>query len=161
LPGGDVLYPEMLENVRNLPVLCVWGENDIGEKDGKPVPDSSIAGANRRMLHVIQTLKLEHVTPIQLTGVGHIGPMPPGQEVSKWISSKREHYPKKVHQGFRLAETSQAYWVRVTALQGEPLPDSSKQKYKVVVEPGEDPQEALAKYLRKNLGIVHAEVNGQ
>lgn len=144
LPGDNALVDLFLENVRPLPMLVVWGENDV---------EFGITPRNRPLRGLAKSLKLDRYEAIELPGEGHLGVVPPAASLKAWLGRTRERYPHTVHQAFRFAETSRAYWVRAQKLAGAPLPAG---EVRAPVRAGEDPRKAMAEYLRKQVGVIDA-----
>ena len=106
--GGDLLYELLLANVLNTPILFCWGENDTLDQSGNPHPLGGVAYYGRRMTAVLKKLKAKQFEGIELKDVGHIGVVPPADRLSALLSERREHFPKRVHQVFRLPDQSDA-----------------------------------------------------
>jgi poly(3-hydroxybutyrate) depolymerase len=149
LPLNDLLFEPVLPCAANLPVLAVWGEHDV---------EFGITPRNRPVRDLAARLNMTRFTGIELAGIGHLGVAPPADKLAAWLGSTRARYPKHVRSAFRLAELSQAYWVRTTRLQGKPMPSD---EVRVKIEDGETQAQALLRYIEKNLGVIEGRVDGQ
>jgi hypothetical protein len=156
--GGDLLYETLLENVLNTQILFCWGRDDTLDASGEPHPLGGNAYYARRMTDVLNKLGAEHFEGIELEGVGHTGVAPPADKFSALLNQRREHFPKRVHQVFRLPEQGDAYWVSADALAGEPLPSSN---LNITIRKGEDPIKAQRKWITNRLGLIEARCKGQ
>lgn len=156
--GGDALYEELLANLRNLPVVFCWGEKDTLDAKGNPDPSGGNAGIAKMMAAVMQALGMDDFRGVEMAGAGHRDVVPPVSEF-EWLRTRvRKHYPKIVHQAFRLPQQSEAYWVSAEALQCEPL---SGETINVQYKPGEDPKLATRRFLLSRLGLIEATCKGQ
>lgn len=156
--GNTLLFDELLANCRNTAILFCWGRNDTLLPDGTPHPKGGNAATNRIMTKVIEGLDFDHFDAVEFPDKDHFGVAPPPDLLSKLIDRKRNRFPKRVHQAYRLAAQSRAYWLESGKLQGQPLPNG---RIEIPVDPREDPREAHRKYLIKKLGLVDGRVKGQ
>ncbi|MCB9854010.1 MAG: hypothetical protein H6819_12990 [Phycisphaerales bacterium] len=156
--GNDVLFEELLPNLRNTSTLFVWGENDNLNAEGRVREDGGNTAWNRHMSKVMRDVGVRDFVSVELPGVGHGGVVPPAGALNEWLKQTRRRYPKEVHHVFRLPENSNAYWIRATELQGEPLPDG---ELKIHFKKDEDPRKKQRAYLTQRLGLVEASINGQ
>lgn len=161
LPGMDMLYRDVLPNVRNVFVLCAWGMNDFGVENGQPKPGTGIAHYNAIMADMAHELKLERLSGFPLVGVGHVGVTPPAKELAELFGRKRDCWPHDVHHAIRIAQTGSAAWIRIESLIGETLPELGAGEIKFKLAPGQDADAALAKYLHTHIARVDARVSGQ
>lgn len=150
LPANELLFPTFAECYRNGHTLMVWGEDDV---------DFGITPRNRALQPCIKEKNIDRLTMIELANRGHLGVVPPPSDFAEWLKHRREHYPREVYQVFRLAETSQCYWIRAERLKGQPL--AMEKGVRTTKQPGETNEEAIVRYIRANLGIVRARVDGQ
>lgn len=158
LVGGELLFDEVLQNIRNTHTLFCWGAKDNVDAEGTIRLDGGNVAWNRRITEVIKTLGIEGYEPIELPGAGHVDVRPPREAFNRLLDRRRQHYPPRVRQAFRLAEQSPAYWVAADQLQGEPLPDGP---LSIKIEQGEDPNEAQRRYLVSRLGLIDARCKGR
>lgn len=158
LVAGDMLYEELLQNVRHVAILFCWGAKDTLGRDGQPAPNDGNAGANRRMTAVINALGFKHFEAVEIADAGHEGITPPPDPLAALLERRRERLPSRVRHVFRLPDQSDAYWVSADRLLGEPLPEGRLQ---IPVAPGEDPQTAERNWLIGRLGMIEAECQGQ
>ena len=158
VPGGTLLYDELLPNAQNVPILFCWGARDNVDEQGKVREDGGNAALNRKLSELISHLSFRHFEFVEIPGVGHQDVLPPAKQFSALLDRKREHYPKLVRQAFRLPLQSDAYWVSADRLSGEPLPDG---KLEIPVAQGEDPLAAEKKWLVGQLGLAEARCDGQ
>ncbi|MBX3395333.1 MAG: hypothetical protein KF841_08190 [Phycisphaerae bacterium] len=156
--GGDALYEELLANLRNLPIVFSWGEKDTLDAKGNPDPSGGNAGISRMMAAVMQALGLDDFRGVEMAGAGHQDVVPPPAEFDWLLNRARRHYPKTIHQAFRLPQQSDAYWVSADALQCEPL---SGETINVQFKPGEDPKLATRRFLVSRLGLIEATCKAQ
>lgn len=163
LPVTDGLYETLLPNVARVPVLAVWGADDIYGPDGQPSPDGGIAGVNRKVRTAAQSLSLSY-TGIELAGVGHGDVVPPADELKKLLGARRTHYPATVRHTFRHVVQSSAYWFEAHALTGKVW---GAQPPAIELREGENPmnaadcEAAAARAYRGVLATLEGEVSGQ
>lgn len=156
--GNDILFDELLPNLRNTNTLFVWGENDKLNAEGKVREDGGNAAWNRHMTKIMRDVGVSGFESIELAGVGHGGVVPPANALNDWLKQTRRRYPKEVHHVFRLPESSSAYWIRAMELEGEPLPDG---ELKIRYTKDDDPKKKQRAYLTQRLGLVEASIEGQ
>lgn len=156
--GNDILFDDLLPNLRNTYTLFCWGENDNVDSSGKRRSDGGNAAWNRHMTKVMRDVGVTGFKSIELSGVGHANVKPPAEAVNQWLQQKRQRYPREVHHVFRLPEHSSAYWIRATELQGKPLPDG---ELKIRYTKDDDPRKKQRAYLTQRLGLIEASVEGQ
>jgi poly(3-hydroxybutyrate) depolymerase len=158
LVGNDLLYEELLPNVRHVGVLFCWGANDNLDADGKLDPAGGNAAACRKMRQVIGKLEYDSFKGVELESVGHINVAPPKDLLSDLLNRRRARCPKRVRQVFRLPDQSDAYWIGAANFEGAPLPDGP---LSIPVPADEDPIVAQRKWLTDRLGLLDAECKKQ
>ncbi len=158
LVGGELLFEEVFPNIRNTYTLFCWGAKDNVDAEGKIRLDGGNVEWNRRITEVIEALGIDGYEPIELPEAGHLDVRPPLEEFNRLLDRRRQHYPRRVRQVFRLAEQSSAYWVAADRLQGAPLSDGP---LRIKIEEGEDPDAAQRRYLVGKLGLVEARCKGR
>ena len=110
LVGVDCLWDTFLPNVASLPMLCVWGTDDIYDDAHQPSPHGGIAGLNRKLRDHARTLGLP-LTAIEQRGVGHSNVVPPPDELRRFLSHSRVQHPASVSHTFRHQQQGSAYWI--------------------------------------------------
>ncbi len=158
LIGNDMLYDVLSPNLRNLETLFVWGAQDNLGQDGQPHPMGGNAEFSRRQAKAMREACGKRFIGVELPNAGHGDVRPPADEVKRWLSCKRQAWPKRIHQRFRLPEQSRAAWIQAEELMGQPLTDAQS---KVTLKPGEDPLVAQKRHLIAQLGLIEASVDGQ
>jgi len=149
--GNDLLYEVLAPNLRNLDTLFVWGAQDNLGQDGKPHPLGGNAAMARKLAEAMREACGKRFVGIELPDAHHGNVRPPADEVRRWLACRRETWPRRVHHQFRLAEQSDAGWIKAESLIGKPLADGMST---VRVKPGEDPQESQKKKMTMQLGLV-------
>ncbi len=156
--GDDLIYDVVLPNLKYIPILFCWGENDNLDSDGNLSLSGGNVAQNRTLTKAFKAIPLKRFKAIEIKDMGHDNVVPPQKPFSKLLNSKRQHFPKRVRQVFRLPDQSDAYWVAADRLIGSPL---SSGVIQVAYEPGEDPREATRKHLISKLGLIDARCKGQ
>ncbi|HPF37167.1 MAG TPA: hypothetical protein P5081_24505 [Phycisphaerae bacterium] len=156
--GNEVLFPDLLPNLRNTYTLFCWGENDNVGADGNVREDGGNAAWNRHMSQVMREVGVRGFRPIELAGVVHGNVRPPADAVSEWLNQKRRRYPKHIQQMFRLPENSAAYWARCVELQAPPLADG---ELRIRLKKDDDLKKKQRQYMTQKLGVIEASVEGQ
>ncbi len=154
-PGGELLYEDLLQNLANTYVLFVWGAKDNVDAEGKPMLDGGNAARNKHMTAVMRAVGNGRFDAAELADVGHLNVVPPPQLWTKFLDQRRERWPERVRQTFRLAEQSEAYWIAADRLQGEPLTDGTIQ---VEMQEGETEATATRRHLVSKLGLVEGSI---
>ena len=157
------LWDDFLPNVAHLPILGMWGKDDVYGPDGKKSPDGGIAGVNRKLRAAAERLGLP-LTAIEDPDKGHGGIVPPIEKVRELLSATRERTPAKVQQTFRHVVQSSAYWVEAVRWHGDewgakPPPARFREDENPASE--EDYLKAAARAYRSVLGLVQGEIDGQ
>jgi pimeloyl-ACP methyl ester carboxylesterase len=158
LVGGELLFEEVLQNIRNTRMLFCWGAKDNVDAEGKIRLDGGNVAWNRKITAVIEALGIDGYEPVELPDAGHLDARPPLEKFNALLDRRRRRYPHRVRQVFRLAEQSPAYWVAADQLQGAPLPDGP---LTIKITEGEDPDAAQRRYLIGKLGLIEARRKGQ
>ncbi|MCA9254883.1 MAG: hypothetical protein KDA33_04565, partial [Phycisphaerales bacterium] len=156
--GNEVLFPDLLPNLRNTYTLFCWGENDNVGADGNVREDGGNAAWNRHMSQVMREVGVRGFQPIELAGVGHGNVRPPADAVSEWLNQKRRRYPKHIQQMYRLPENSACYWARCVELQTPPLADG---ELRIRLKKDDDLKKKQRQYMTQKLGVFEASVEGQ
>lgn len=162
----NMLYPEQLwgsfvPNLAHLPVLCVWGADDVMNADGSRSARDGIAGMNRSFDKVAQGLgvKLEMV---ELPDCGHSDVVPPAAALHTLLTQTRVHSPEHVQHTFRHSICGSAYWVEVDDWRGDQWTD---EKRRISATPEEvarnEVLEKAARLYRGLLGEADAQRTGQ
>src|SRR5262249_34676171 len=80
--GNDLIYGEVLPNMRNVSILFCWGEDDKYLPDGKPNPTGGNAEFSRKLDKVMKEMHLKNYEGVQLPGVDHSGVVPPTDKLA-------------------------------------------------------------------------------
>ena len=163
LPEVDKLWDTLLPNLADSYVLCAWGAGDTGGDDRAGSPQGGIAGLNRTLCALADSLHLPvrgHEDPDK----GHGNVEPPPELLKELLSRRRTHYPAQVRHRFRDIYQAQAYWLEGHAWTGpqwtEKLPSTSLRQ-------GEDPhnrehvREAVARTIRGTLGELRGTIDAR
>jgi len=159
-PTDDGLWRTMLPNFAHLPVLNVWGAQDTLEVLGVRGPESlgGMAAMNQRLVQWTRGMSLPLWHNLEIPGRGHGGAVPPAAALFELLSSRREHYPKRVEHNFRHLHQGNSYWLEADSWEGghwgSDLPTYQKR-------PGESEDQAFGRVVRELLGHLRGEVAGQ
>lgn len=158
VPRREALHPYLLPNLRNCPLLLVWGEKDTGGPDGAPSPTDGITGENRRIMRRVKQLELP-VEGIELPGVGHGNVRPPAQKLVAYTSKVREKFPKRVSHVCRYPSQGHAYWLRIRKFQGNPWVKNELPP--IQLRQGDSPQERMTEQILEQLRRLSGQAEGQ
>ncbi len=157
LPEIDKLWPDLLPNLAATPVLAVWGRGDALADGAAFSPEGGIAGLNRRMCKLTESLRLP-VTCVELEDAGHGDVVPPLPELRRMLRQRRSSAPGQVRHVFRHEYQASAYWLEGRDWTG---PAWGGEQLTIELAAGDDPHEAMARALRNRLGRVEGERKGQ
>ncbi|HUT59816.1 MAG TPA: hypothetical protein VNA25_18370 [Phycisphaerae bacterium] len=106
-----------LENLGNVSLWSIWGENDTA--DGKAI---GIVDLNREARDQLKKLANTAYRGTELPGVGHAGCLPKQQEFQRFLAShKRVRVPEKLTYVFHLWHHRRAYYLQAIALKRTPM----------------------------------------
>jgi poly(3-hydroxybutyrate) depolymerase len=157
LPFRLDFYPDLLPNLRHLPILLCWGANDTDADSGKPSTGGGIARLNREFSVAARNAGIP-LTPIEVPDVGHEGVLPPADKLKEFLAKERTKDPRLVSHWFRYPVQGRAYWLRLTRFLGEPWTGT---KAKVQVKTGQEHRRAAVEALRKKFGYLVGSIEGQ
>jgi predicted esterase len=163
LPDGDLLWETLLPNVAGTRIFAVWGAHDDKTDEGGPSPEGGIAGLNRKLCALAESLKFP-VECFEDPDKGHGNVVPPAKMVQDWLACRRAHYPPQVAQRFRHIGQAQAYWLEGHTWTG---PRWAEKRPTVELRPGEKPEnpadvrQALLRMYRSLLGELRGTIDGQ
>ncbi len=136
----------LLGNLRDLPVLLVYGAEDL-----------RVAPANQ----CIKSIAAEHDLPIhiiEIADAGESGVSPPAAALHDLLDKRRPPVPRRVDHWFRYLPQADSTWLRPTLLQGEPW---SAEYLTVRPGPDESPREATRAVLEQALPHIGGHVEDQ
>lgn len=164
LQEWEKLFEVFLPNARTTRVLSCWGKGDTAGTDMlSRSPQGGIAGINRTLFRVAESLKLP-ATGIEDPEAGHGGIVPPADALTQLLASTRDPWPDRIDHHFRVLEQGAPYWIESKSLQGALW---NTTQLKIEFKPGEnsgDPaveREAVARAIRGLLCRVQGERDGQ
>ena len=150
-------YPLVLPNLANLPVLAVWGEDDIGDDKRAVTPGGGIAGMNRRLRRQAAEFNLP-IRAVELPGVGHGQVAPPIDLLETFLEMRREDNPRQVRHWFRYPVQGRAAWLRQKKFGGQPWRGT---QITVAVNSRTDVDEYATGVLKKKLAHLGGRIEGQ
>ncbi|MEW6249943.1 MAG: hypothetical protein AB1716_04795 [Planctomycetota bacterium] len=156
----DHLWESFLPNLQHLPLLGVWGVNDIHYGGERISPQGGIAGVNRALRELLAG-RGRPATMIELPDKGHADVRPPADELQKLLARRRAHWPQTVRHTFRHVCQGAAYWLEPHVWAGEQW-DARQRTVRFLK--GETPEseadfaKATARTYRALLGEVRGEV---
>lgn len=153
----------LLPNLRGTPVLAVYGELDRNERgpgaadDGDTDENSGISGSNRHLARMLKRIKAP-VELMELSGVSHLGVLPPLDQFLEQLSVTRPHDRKSVQQWFRYPSQGRAGWLRQMEFEGRMW-----RSQQLLIQPGanETYSEAMTEALTERLAFISGEIEGQ
>jgi predicted esterase len=155
VPFREQLYPMLIENVRTLPVLHVWGENDGPFKN---VPDSiGINFLGRQLRDTVRSMNLSEFQSIELENTGHRDVRPPREPWFRVLSQKRNHWQKRIQHRFRYESRGRIGWLRVSRMAGP----SWVGRLTVMVPQDGSVDDYIHKTLDRKLGYIRGDVIGR
>ncbi|HUU83315.1 MAG TPA: dienelactone hydrolase family protein [Phycisphaerae bacterium] len=149
--------PLILPNVRNLPVLAVWGEEDVGDDKRKVSPTGGIAGENRRVKRLAAELSLP-INAVELPGVGHGNVSPPVDEMLEFLQMRRDPSQGAVTHWFRYPAHGRIAWLRQRKFAGQPWQGD---QITVMITGPTDVDEYITDTLKKKLAYLGGTITGQ
>jgi len=164
VPSEGDLWDSFIPNFAHMPVLNVWGADDmsrIGGFGGRRA-DGHITTLNRRLQALCESRKLD-VVNLEMADRGHPDVAPPREELLRLLSRTRVQYPAKIDHTFRFIEHAKAYWLEGNTWEGESW-DAAFHKETLArlnAEPREETEEAIVQSVRARLGRLRGEIDGQ
>ncbi|MFH1108512.1 MAG: hypothetical protein V1790_04840 [Planctomycetota bacterium] len=159
VPYPEQLYPILLGNLRNLPVLSLWPASEKGSPDPRV---ESLAAHNRAIAELAQRLSVPIrglEAPFEQSPLGHLPPWesqegpiqslraavrpPPGRTVSHW---------------FRYLGQGDVGWLHATKLAGDVWDDD---QLSIVTSPTTDRDKFISDVLKEKLLYLGGRVDGQ
>ncbi|MHC4066917.1 MAG: hypothetical protein ACYSUI_20770, partial [Planctomycetota bacterium] len=157
VPVARQAYRLVLPNLMNLPVLAVWGEDDIGDDKRKVTPGGGIAGHNRRIKRLAAEFNLP-IRTVELEGIGHGNVRPPADLLNEFLQMRREDNPREVSHWFRYPVHGSAAWLRQTRFAGRPWEGT---QITIVTTGRVDVDEYVTDVLKKKLAHLGGRIEGQ
>lgn len=159
LPDTERYFPDFLPNMKNTLVAACWGEKDTTDVTfANQSPQGGIAGINRLLAAEAQRQGVRLLAH-EAIGLGHGGITPPDAFLQQALKERRTHNPRSIRHTFRNLAQASAYWIEPRTWRGPYWGDDAEFKSKL--RPNENPQDALAREVRKRLGFLEAIADGQ
>lgn len=158
VPQSEKLFPYVLPNLQNTPMLLVWGADDTGGPGGSPSPTDGIAGENRRVRSAADQLKLP-LTAIELSGVGHANVSPPAELWHDTLRMTRTRNPAEVSQRSRYLGQAHAAWLRAIKFNGKPWTGNALPT--ITLKSGDNPDERMTQAVVDRLRFFSGKIEGQ
>lgn len=156
LAETEEFWPDFIENIANLHIVCCWGERDTSDGAGGASAAGGIAGLNRKLTKLAQG-KGYSMIGHELAGVDHGGVVPPAALLDHALEKVRAQYPRKIRHTFRRITTARAYWLEARVWDG---PEWTSEAMKLTLQPGEDPRKAMHREIRTRLGRLEGSIDG-
>jgi len=157
VPVRDQAMPLLLPNLANLPLLAVWGEQDVGDDRRAVTPGGGIAGSNRQIRRLATGLNLP-LEAVELAGVGHRNVEPPIDRLRTFLAMKRHPAPRQVGHWFRFPAQGRISWLRQRRFGGQPW---AGDQISIMSRPGADLDEQITEFLTRRLAYVGGRIEGQ
>ena len=157
LQSGWEAVELLLPNLRDVPVLAIYGELDRNDRGGARDENSGISGSNRHLARMLQRIDAP-IQFIELPGVGHRGVQPPHDRLIDMFSRRRPHDRRVVHHWFRYPAQGGAGWIRQDKFFGRMW-----RSQRLVVTPAANQtySEAMTAALKDRLAFVGGTIEGQ
>lgn len=155
IPG---LWEMLLPNVRNTPVLNVWGSNDRLPVLG--IDLRTPQGTNHELNQKLEALVAKMGLPIRscvVQGGGHDFEVPRAPLLAM-LKNHREQFPRLVRQRFRYLNQARASWLEGLSWHGDQWGLGARQ---LPEEPGETREQAIASMIDSTLGTLKGTIDGQ
>ncbi|NOX21952.1 MAG: hypothetical protein GXP36_02530 [Actinobacteria bacterium] len=149
------LWETFAENIRNVPLLHVWGDKDNADIPGLNFRDASegLAALNRRFRELANVIGLNNYTGIELPGVDHGGVTLDTRTIVDFFSVTRGPMPTEINHSFRYIHQADTAWVEGHEWEGADWLEASPE---VIVSPGETERDAEGRAIAELLGSIKA-----
>jgi pimeloyl-ACP methyl ester carboxylesterase len=159
VPYPQQLYPILLGNLRNLPVLSLWPASEKGSPDPR---GGSIAAHNRAIVELAERLSLP-IRGIEAPfGPSPLGPLPPRRSQEGPIQSLRAAVRpppgRTVSHWFRYLGQGDVGWLHATKLAGDVWDDD---QLSIVTSPTIDRDRFISDVLKEKLLYLGGRIDGQ
>jgi pimeloyl-ACP methyl ester carboxylesterase len=153
------LWEAFVENIRNIPLLHVWGDQDTTNIPGLNFRDApeGLAELNRRFGKLAADMGLDDYTGIELPGVGHGGVALDTDRIVDFLSVERRPVPTEINHSFRYIHQADTAWVEGHEWEGTDWLDPT---FEIKVAPGESEREAEGRVIAALLGSIRASAVG-
>lgn len=164
VPSEGDLWDSFIPNFAHMPVLNVWGANDmsrIGGFGGRRT-DGHIATLNRRLQALCESRELD-VVNIEMADRAHPDVAPPREELLRLLSRNRVQYPASIDHTFRFIDHAKAYWLEGNTWEGESWDATFHQESlaRFNAKPREETEEVIVQSVRGRLGRLRGQIDGQ
>ncbi|MFQ5490358.1 MAG: alpha/beta hydrolase-fold protein [Phycisphaerae bacterium] len=147
----------LAQNLANVPVLAVWGENDVFDDSGKPAPGGGIAGLNENLMNLSVEMNLG-INGQALPGVGHRGVDPPLDALRTFLDMRRDRTPSQIKHWFRYPVQGRFGWLRQRRFGGKPW---SHTQLSIVAKTTDDINKYIVETVKKKLAYLGGYIENQ
>ena len=154
VPYPEQVYAFLLENLRRVPVLAVWGSSAA---PGATTREKTVAAHNRAIVEFAEKVSLP-IVGVEISSDGLTGLKPPVDEVRRLLARRRSPPSSAVHHWFRYPAHGRAGWLRQAKFMGDVW---EADQLSILASPAVDHDKFITDVIKGKLAYLGGRLDGQ